>query len=138
MLTKKQTKTKSQTTLFMWCLTNYLSLQVIDPQSNKFKVLKTKGRGTENGYIDITTEVAMKGTYTDSTEKLVIVQDKDDSNRILVIFSSGLSFELRYGQIWSDALNVKIPQEYAAENQSCGIMGSTPTENFANCELIIH
>ena len=113
------------------------SLQMINPVNYRFTVLKTQGKGTEDGPVEILDQLVDVGaTYTDSTNKLIIV--RISQNRILVIFRNGLSFELRHWGDWTNALNIKIPQEYTAENQSRGVIGSTPAENFDNkCELFL-
>ena len=113
------------------------SLQMINPVNYTFTVLKTQGKGTEDGPVEILDQLVHVGaTYTDNTNKLMIV--RISQNRILVIFRSGLSFELGHWRYWANAQNIKIPQEYAVENQSRGVIGSTPAENFDNkCELFL-
>ena len=108
---------------------------MIDPVRFTFALLKTQGEGTENGLVDITNQVGIGITYTDSTNRLSIT--RISNNTVLVIFSSGLSFELVQEQSWVNAWNVKVPQVYTVGNKSIGIMGSAPTENVQNCELFI-
>lgn len=98
-----------------------------------FTLLKTQGEGTEDGPLDISDKVEVKNTYTDSTKNLTIT--RLNLYEILVIFRSGLSFVLGWHHHYSEARNVKVPQEYTAVNQSRGMIGSTP---FQNCELQIH
>ena len=112
----------------------HISLQVIDLHKYQFRVLKTQGKGTKNGPIDITDKVAMpESTYIDSTKNLTITCKT--GKRILVIFRSGLSFELEQHDHWSDALNIKVPQHYTFEKQSRGILGSTSVDTFEECKL---
>ena len=110
----------------------YLLLQMVNPVNFQFILLKTQGKGTENGPINILNQVTVGMTYTDSTNRLSIT--RISSKRVLVVFSSGFSFELVQEQFWVNALNVKVPQVYTAENKSRGMMGST---RFENCELFI-
>lgn len=106
---------------------------MIDPMNFKVILNKTQGYGTENGSLDILDKVgAMGATYRDSTNRLVITRIND--NRILIIFRSGLSFELEWWGFGGNVWNLKVPKEYTAENKTHGIMGSA-SENFENCEL---
>lgn len=114
----------------------HLSLQVIDPRNYQFQVLKTQGEGIMNDPVDITDKIAMpESTYIDSTKNLTIT--RKTNKRILVTFRSGLSFELEQHDYWSDALNIKVPQNYTFERQSRGILGSTSVDSFEECELCV-
>ena len=105
---------------------------MVNPINFKFILLKTQGEGTEDGPLDILDKVEVGTTYNDSTKKLMIT--RLTRNEILVIFKSGLSFELAWYRQFGVARNVKIPQEYTVVNQSRGMIGSTPLR-FQNCEL---
>ena len=106
---------------------------MIDPMNFKFILHKTQGNGTENGSLDILDKVgAMGATYRDSTNRLVIIRIND--NRILIIFRSGLSFELEWRGVVGNVWNLKVPQIYTAANKAHGIMGST-SEDFEECEF---
>ena len=102
-----------------------------NPVNNKFILLKTQGEGTENGAVDILPQLGVGMTYTDSTNGLSIT--RTGSNRISVIFNSGLFFDLSWHRYYGDVGNVKVFERYTAVNQSRGIMGSTPS---GNCELL--
>jgi len=102
-----------------------------NPVNNKFILLKTQGEGTESGAVDILPQLSVGMTYTDSTNELSIT--RTGSNRISVIFNSGLFFDLSWHRYYGDVGNVKVFERYTAVNQSRGIMGSTPS---GNCELL--
>ena len=109
----------------------YFSLQVINPITSQFVLVKTQEQGmTLDDPQSIKFDVGE--TYTDRTKRLMIKCIND--HKILVIFKSGLSFELTWWyNTWGDVEFVKIPQIYTEVGESHGIMGSTASEN---CELL--
>ena len=107
------------------------SFQMVNPVNYQFILLKTQGEGTENGAVDILPQLGVGMTYTDSTNRLSIT--RTGSNRISVIFNSGLFFDLSWHRYYGNVRNVKILQRYTVAQQSRGIMGSTPS---GNCELL--
>ena len=109
----------------------YPSFQMVNPVNFQFILLKTQGEGTENGSINILSQLGVGMTYTDSTNRLWIT--RTSSNRISVIFNSGLFFDLSWHRYYGNVRNVKVLQRYKAVRQSRGIMGSTPS---GNCELL--
>ena len=83
--------------------------------------------------LDIQVDVHVGEIYTDSTKRLMIERIND--HKILVIFKSGLSFELTWWyNSWGDVTFVKTPHIYTEVDRSRGIMGSTPPLH-RNCEL---
>ena len=104
---------------------------MVNPVNFQFILLKTQGEGTENGSINILNQLGVGMTYTDSTNRLWIT--RTGSNRISVIFNSGLFFDLSWHRHYGNVRNVKVLQRYKAARQSRGIMGSTPS---GNCELL--
>ena len=108
-----------------------LLLQMVNPVSFQFILLKTQGEGTENGPIDILGQLGVGMTYTDSTNRLSITRTR--RTRISVIFSSGLFFDLSWHSYYGNARNVKVLERYVPTGESRGIMGST---TFGNCKLL--
>ena len=103
---------------------------MVNPVNYKFILLKTQGEGVENGAVDILPQLGVGMTYTDSTNGLSIT--RTGSNRISVIFNSGLFFDLSWHRYYGNVRNVKILQRYVPAFRSRGIMGSTPS---GNCKL---
>ncbi len=108
-----------------------------NPNNFQFVLLKTQGQGTNNGRnpVDITNRVRNVGmTYVDTSNRMRITRTSGD--RIQVVFSSGLFFDLTwrsaYDFQYGNAEAVKILQKYVPPGESRGIMGSTP---FQDCEL---
>ena len=103
----------------------YLLFQMVNPENSNFILERTQGEGN-----NILESLQVGETHKES-ERLTIT--RMGTNTLLVVFKSGLSFELSWWNRWpwGDVRNVKIPQEYTAESR--GIMGNTPSDN-TNCE----
>lgn len=108
----------------------YFLFQMVNPSNYEFILEQTRGEGSSSSNILENLHVGM--THTDNTKRLTI--KRMGANTLLVVFKSGLSFELSWWNEWpwGDVRNVKLPQKYMAG--SLGIMGNTPSQN-ENCEL---
>ena len=73
---------------------------MVNPVNYQFILLKTQGEGTENGAVDILPQLGVGMTYTDSTNGLSIT--RTGSNRISVIFNSGLFFDLSWHRYYGN------------------------------------
>lgn len=104
--------------------------QMVKPINYTFILEQTQGEGSNPSNILENLHIGM--THRDKTKRLTIT--RMGTNTLLVVFKSGLSFELSWWNRWpwGDVRNVKLPQKYMAGSR--GIMGNTSCEN-EKCEL---
>ena len=108
----------------------YLLFQMVNPINYTFILEQTQGEGSSPS--DILGNLHVGMTHRDKSKRLTIT--RMGAYTILVVFKSGLSFELSWWNRWpwGDVRYVKLPQKYMAG--SSGIMGNTSSEND-KCEL---